>query len=62
MDFETAGGKIKNLFKKPTDNEMLQLYGLYKQATIGNVNTVGMEYCCQSKMGFMESLRKYFKK
>lgn len=30
---------MKVLKKKPNDAELLELYGLYKQATIGDVNT-----------------------
>lgn len=37
--FEDAAESIKHLEKKPSDDEMLKLYGLYKQATIGNCNT-----------------------
>lgn len=39
MNFEEAAGKVKELPKKPNDNEMLELYGLYKQSTVGNINT-----------------------
>ena len=37
--FEKAAEEVKNLKSKPTDSELLQLYGLYKQGTVGNVNT-----------------------
>lgn len=30
---------MNNLVKKPNDDELLKLYGLYKQATVGDVNT-----------------------
>lgn len=36
--FEEAVEKVKTLPKKPSDDEMLKLYGLYKQATVGNNN------------------------
>lgn len=39
MKFHEASEKIKSLQHKPTDEEMLQLYGLYKQATTGDINT-----------------------
>ena len=39
ITFEQAAEKVKNLTQKPTDEEMLQLYGLYKQATLGDVTT-----------------------
>uniref|UniRef100_A0A914R545 ACB domain-containing protein n=1 Tax=Parascaris equorum TaxID=6256 RepID=A0A914R545_PAREQ len=37
--FEEAAAKVRNLKKKPNDDEMLQVYSLYKQATVGDVNT-----------------------
>ena len=39
--FEKSIQKIKNLDnnKKPSDDILLKLYGLYKQITVGNVNT-----------------------
>uniref|UniRef100_F1LD21 Acyl-CoA-binding protein n=1 Tax=Ascaris suum TaxID=6253 RepID=F1LD21_ASCSU len=39
MTFEEAAAKVKNLKKKPSDDEMLQVYSLYKQATVGDINT-----------------------
>ena len=38
MNFETASQKVKCLKQKPTDQQLLLLYGLYKQATVGNCN------------------------
>ncbi|XP_067646536.1 acyl-CoA-binding protein homolog [Eurosta solidaginis] len=38
MDFNTACEKAKTFTKRPTDAEFLEFYGLYKQATIGDVN------------------------
>lgn len=38
-EFLEAAEKVKNLKTKPNDSEMLELYGLYKQATVGDVNT-----------------------
>ncbi|ETE61511.1 Acyl-CoA-binding protein [Ophiophagus hannah] len=37
-DFEAAAEKIKKLKSKPTDDELKELYGLYKQATVGDIN------------------------
>ncbi|GKZ19793.1 hypothetical protein AbraIFM66951_010790 [Aspergillus brasiliensis] len=34
--FETAATEVKNLKSKPSDEEMLQLYALYKVATQSN--------------------------
>lgn len=36
--FEQAQKDIKNLTKRPTNEEMLALYSLYKQATGGDVS------------------------
>lgn len=37
-EFDDAVQKINSLTVRPTDEEMLELYGLYKQSTVGNVN------------------------
>ncbi|KAJ5077993.1 hypothetical protein M0811_05250 [Anaeramoeba ignava] len=37
--FKTAAEEVKKLPKKPTDKELLKLYGLYKQVVVGDVNT-----------------------
>ena len=37
--FEDAAEKVKHLPRKPDDSEMLKIYGLYKQATVGDCNT-----------------------
>jgi len=39
--FKKAAEEVKNLTKRPSDDEMLQTYGLYKQATKGDNNTEG---------------------
>jgi len=39
QEFLEAAENVKNLKSKPNDDEMLELYGLYKQATVGDVNT-----------------------
>uniref|UniRef100_W5M648 Acyl-CoA-binding protein n=1 Tax=Lepisosteus oculatus TaxID=7918 RepID=W5M648_LEPOC len=38
-DFEKAAEEVKILKTKPADKEVLEIYGLYKQATVGDVNT-----------------------
>ncbi|XP_041057451.1 acyl-CoA-binding protein [Carcharodon carcharias] len=38
-DFEKAAEEVKQLKLKPSDDEMLLIYSLYKQATVGDVNT-----------------------
>ncbi|KAK7109956.1 hypothetical protein V1264_013904 [Littorina saxatilis] len=37
--FTKAAEEVKNLKTKPSDDEMLKVYGLYKQATVGDCNT-----------------------
>jgi diazepam-binding inhibitor (GABA receptor modulating acyl-CoA-binding protein) len=38
-EFEAAAAEVKTFTKRPTNDELLQLYGLYKQATVGDNNT-----------------------
>ncbi|XP_042333108.1 acyl-CoA-binding domain-containing protein 7 [Sceloporus undulatus] len=37
-DFDSAAEKVKKLKTKPTDDELGELYGFYKQATVGDIN------------------------
>ena len=34
-DFNNAAEEVKNLTKKPSDKDLLLLYGLFKQSTLG---------------------------
>jgi len=36
--FEQAAADVRKLTKRPTDEEALLIYGLYKQATVGDIN------------------------
>ncbi|XP_055615776.1 acyl-CoA-binding protein [Toxorhynchites rutilus septentrionalis] len=38
-DFEKAAENVKNLKATPSDADLLEIYGLYKQATVGDCNT-----------------------
>jgi diazepam-binding inhibitor (GABA receptor modulating acyl-CoA-binding protein) len=38
-EFLAASQYVKKLTSHPTNEELLKLYGYYKQATVGNVNT-----------------------
>ncbi|OXB84705.1 UNVERIFIED_CONTAM: hypothetical protein H355_001182, partial [Colinus virginianus] len=40
-DFNGAAEDVKKLKTRPTDEELKELYGLYKQATVGDIN-IGM--------------------
>jgi len=37
--FNTAAKEVETLTKRPSDEEFLKLYSLYKQATVGDCNT-----------------------
>ncbi len=37
-DFNAAVAKSKELTRRPTNEELLELYGLYKQASEGDIN------------------------
>ncbi|KAK9297397.1 hypothetical protein QLX08_008841 [Tetragonisca angustula] len=37
--FEQAAEAVKTLTKRPADEEFLELYALFKQASVGNINT-----------------------
>lgn len=34
--FETAQNRLESLTERPTNEELLNIYGLYKQATLGD--------------------------
>lgn len=36
--FTAAANSIRGLSSRPTDSELLELYALYKQATVGDCN------------------------
>jgi acyl-CoA-binding protein len=36
-DFESAQRRVKSLKSTPSNDELLELYGLYKQASVGDV-------------------------
>ncbi|KAM8869661.1 acyl-CoA-binding domain-containing protein 7 [Spinachia spinachia] len=38
-EFEKIADDVKKVKTRPTDQELLDLYGLYKQATVGEINT-----------------------
>ena len=39
QEFEQAAADSKNLPEKPSNDVLLQLYSLYKQGSIGDINT-----------------------
>ena len=38
-EFEEAAAKVKGLTVRPSNEELLELYGYFKQVTVGDVNT-----------------------
>lgn len=50
-EFEEKAKAVNNLNKRPDDNALLKLYGLYKQATVGDNTT--------SKPGVFDLKGKY---
>lgn len=39
QDFTAAAEKVKALTKRPTDQELLEVYALFKQGSVGDNNT-----------------------
>ncbi|KAK6491453.1 acyl-CoA-binding protein-like protein [Huso huso] len=37
-EFEKVAEDVKKVKSRPEDEELLELYGLYKQATVGDIN------------------------
>ncbi|KAK6523611.1 hypothetical protein TWF281_001593 [Arthrobotrys megalospora] len=50
-EFEAAAAAANAFTKKPTNDELLNLYALYKQATVGDTNT--------ERPGMMDFAGKY---
>ena len=46
QQFNVAAQKVKQLSKAPSEGEMKEIYALYRQATIGDVNTGEQEVLC----------------
>ncbi|XP_048755150.1 acyl-CoA-binding protein-like [Ostrea edulis] len=38
-EFQTAAEDVKKLKNSPSDQDLLEVYSLFKQATVGDVNT-----------------------
>ncbi|KAG1659609.1 Acyl-CoA-binding protein [Nymphon striatum] len=47
--FEKAAKEVTKCKQKPSNEEMLELYGLYKQATVGDCNTRMLEFTAKAK-------------
>lgn len=53
-EFKKVADQVKNMKTKPTDDEILILYSLYKQAMVGDVN-IGMRLSlCELNKHFLQ--------
>ena len=50
QEFQQAADQVKNLASRPSDQELLELYGLFKQASVGD--------CDQPKPGMFQLKEK----
>eukprot|EP00112_Aurelia_sp_Birch-Aquarium-sp1_P002935 Seg1328.6 transcript_id=Seg1328.6/GoldUCD/mRNA.D3Y31 product="hypothetical protein" protein_id=Seg1328.6/GoldUCD/D3Y31 len=48
-EFQKAAAEVVNLAVRPTDAELLEVYSLYKQVTVGNCNSE--RACCVDSTG-----------
>ncbi len=59
--FEQAVNESKNLVEKPSNNVLLQLYGLYKQATEGDIDAGApanaFDFVAKAKFNAWEELK-----
>jgi acyl-CoA-binding protein len=58
--FESAVEKSKNFTKRPSNEELLQLYALYKQATAGDVHGEkpgGFDFKAMAKFAAWEEMK-----
>ncbi|KAI1237341.1 hypothetical protein IHE44_0014606 [Lamprotornis superbus] len=56
--FQKAAEEVKQLKSQPTDQEMLEIYSHYKQATVGDVNTGGYRPGCPRRRRWRRFLRQ----
>ena len=54
-EFEKLAEDVKKVKTRPTDQELLDLYGLYKQTLVGDVNT-GMTGCRKNRIPLMQNV------
>ena len=61
QQFEQAVADSKNLTEKPSNETLLNLYSLYKQATEGDINTPAptniFDFVAKAKFNAWESLK-----
>ncbi len=60
-EFETAVANSKTLPVKPGNDVLLKLYALYKQATVGDINTAApanaFDFVAKAKHGAWEEVK-----
>lgn len=69
QEFNKAAEDVKNLNSTPSDNDLLELYSLYKQATVGDCNTgvykisyyisFFLQFCCRFRNTKIRSQLEY---
>uniref|UniRef100_A0A670I6I0 Acyl-CoA-binding protein n=1 Tax=Podarcis muralis TaxID=64176 RepID=A0A670I6I0_PODMU len=61
-EFEKAAEEIKKLKTQPTDQEMLDIYSCYKQATAGDINAKWDAWNSLKGMSKEDAMKSYIKK
>uniref|UniRef100_A0A670I6E0 Acyl-CoA-binding protein n=1 Tax=Podarcis muralis TaxID=64176 RepID=A0A670I6E0_PODMU len=62
FSFEKAAEEIKKLKTQPTDQEMLDIYSCYKQATAGDINAKWDAWNSLKGMSKEDAMKSYIKK
>lgn len=55
-DFDGAAEDVKKLKTRPTDEELKELYGFYKQATVGDIN-IGITIYTSHLLKYLEKIK-----
>lgn len=55
-DFDGAAEDVKKLKTRPTDEELKELYGFYKQATVGDIN-IGITIYTSLLLTYLEKIK-----
>jgi acyl-CoA-binding protein len=58
QQFNQAAADVKNLTKRPSDSELLELYALFKQATVGDNNTGNQQTSLLTSRGTFSLINK----
>ncbi|XP_047722808.1 acyl-CoA-binding domain-containing protein 7 isoform X1 [Prionailurus viverrinus] len=52
-DFDRIAEDVKKMKTRPNDGELKELYGLYKQSVVGDIN-IGISYICIQCPGILD--------